>query len=324
MYTWHGDASGGQAHGQAGQAGQANQDPTQGNHDPSRTNHDPTQAPSPLNAVGSTTWLPVETCQPCQQQPVAAPTATSAGGSSGGVSLSGTLQVPSIGGSTEQVGVTQNSGVAGALATGPPPSASASGGSGGGTSGTRPTSAATGNGLGNDDSNNDDSDGDQLSRRDGETVTKNGQCCRTTWTPSVVGGSGGGGGATGSAGQSGTNKAVQTTGAAATAASGTKGISTGAAGSASTAAVSKPTTGIGAPSQSVNHSVVANSTAGAGGLTPGNVSTTNGTGGAGNKSGNATGDGVKAAMNPVGSLHGLLWSTVAALAVGSVSIGFTV
>jgi len=108
----------------------------------------------------STTWIPVETCVPCQE-PVAAPSASSSTIAS---------QI------TEQVGVTQLSKNVAAIAL-PPSSVS--------------TAASKTSAPANDlNKRTATSNRDEFQRRDYvETVTRNGQCCHTTYTPSVIGGS---------------------------------------------------------------------------------------------------------------------------------------
>lgn len=108
----------------------------------------------------STTWIPVETCVPCQD-PISAPSASNNAIASQ---------------TTEQVGVTQLSKNVAAVAI-PPSSVSAA----------ASKLSAAGNDLNRRTAT---SSRDWFERRDDvETVTKNGQCCHTTYTPSVVGGS---------------------------------------------------------------------------------------------------------------------------------------
>ena len=117
----------------------------------------------------STTWMPVETCLPCQA-PVSATTSASA--------------IPSAKNqtTTEQVGVTQLSNNVAAVAV--PPSSTPTSTSSGAKHTTTQTQA--------DDSLNRRADDEVSSGANddggGETVTKNGQCCHTTYTASIVNG----------------------------------------------------------------------------------------------------------------------------------------
>ncbi|WVR07801.1 hypothetical protein IAU60_004844 [Kwoniella sp. DSM 27419] len=103
--------------------------------------------------AASTSWVAVPTCMPCSNTIAAGGSTASA---AAGVSLThATSGLPATassgspgGGVTQQVGVTQ------AAVTGVAPA----------------------------------KEGGDLVARDGETTTSNGQCCFTTWTPSVIGG----------------------------------------------------------------------------------------------------------------------------------------
>lgn len=191
------------------------------------------------NNSPSTTWLPVETCVPCQQ-PLVAPT------------LSGSNTT-----TTEQVGVTQISGQVAALAK---------------TTST-PTNAATAN--------------DQLNRRQdsAQTVTKDGKCCHTTWTPSIIGGG------------TSTTKNTETTAASGSKTSGTiSGVTTSGTLQVGGGVVPSGQTGTVRPSGS-----------GASGLVGGN-GTGNGT--------NGTGAGYRSQVVGVNGMRGVLLAIVIASTIG--------
>jgi hypothetical protein len=180
MQTWSGqagndgDSSDGAASGNA--TGLEGQDPELGGGSASG-NGGSTSAQSSAQSE-ATTWMPVETCVPCQQDSNAAPSPGSTSSSSSSFS--------NPAGRTEQVGVTQVSpagGAAGILTSAE-----------GGTT-TSAVFSASPTGKVPIQAHEDD----ELSRRqaeegeeegeggdDTETVTKNGQCCHTTWTPSVL------------------------------------------------------------------------------------------------------------------------------------------
>lgn len=206
----------------------------------------------------STTWLPVETCVPCQQQPLVA-SSTGQGGA----------------GTTEQVGVTQMSGQVAALAKG---TSSAN------IKASTPTPAK-----------------DQLDRRqeaDSETVTKNGQCCHTTWTTSVVGGATTSrtagrtaGGTSGGSKPSGTLSGTTTSGTLQVGGGGQSIVPTGQTGTV------KPS--------------------GSGGLVSGN-GTPNGT----NSTGNDTGMGHRIDIAGLHGLRGVLLGVIGAISLGVLGGGW--
>ncbi|KAK4689340.1 transcription factor C subunit 6, partial [Tremellales sp. Uapishka_1] len=123
--------------------------------------------------LGSTTWLPVSTCTPCSG--ATSSVVSDAAGSGSASMISGGSASSSAAGSalnassgTQQYGVTQMSSGSGGVSSTSPPSALATG-----------TSAAQAESSLNDI---------VLGARDGGTTTSGGQCCFTTWTPSVAGG----------------------------------------------------------------------------------------------------------------------------------------
>ena len=211
--------------------------------------------------TGSTTWLPVETCQPCAQDPLDAiePSPTGATATTGGAL-------------TQQVGITQveSNNIANAIAT------------------TSPHSRLYAPPV------NDD-----LNRRgeEGETITKNGQCCFTTYTPSIVAGG-----------------ASQTSGKPNPTVPSQKGIPSGSHVS--------PGGVTGTFGGTVPSGQTTLRPSGSGGLVTGE--NTNGTGVNGTGTGNGTGAAVKRIIYPLGSLWGLIGSTTVIMAVVGVGMDIVV
>ena len=270
---------------------------------------------TPAGSEASTTWLPVETCAPCDQDVNAAPSPTSASTSA---SSSGSASDSSGGGTTEQVGVTQVSPPAevGAILT-----SAAGGGDTSASSSSSSASSATqapnhalsrrqveGSGEGDAAASEGNGDGGSDGSGDAETTTKNGQCCHATWTPSVIGG----GGPTGSISASGSAPTV-TGSVNATSTSVNQTGSRGSLGGVTPSGTLR--VGGTGPSASLNSSGRV-----AGGLGAG-ANSTNGTGG--NGTGNGSGAGLRADIVGLEGVWRVMIASGAAIGVAAVFGGWS-